>query len=554
MKKLATLLLAAGMVLGSFAGAQAIDWKVKGDWVMEFGVFDGLTFSKNTVASQRSPGGQRKLQYGPGANNTYSGDTFQAGQRTNIWVDAVASENLSGSLQFEIGSFRWGQAGTDGARKAGGAMGQRGVNVGVRDAFIDWFVPNTELKFRMGLQPLAIPGFAFGPSVFAQDVAGVSTSYKFNDNVSAVAFWARPYNDNYTKALDGTSNANGVANAMDNADFFGLLVPLSFDGFKVTPWGMIAGIGSNTFTRGGLVTNAAGATTALAQPTLANQTGVLNGLTPAFYSTHQRTGWKSYATAWWAGLTGEITAADPFRFAWDAVYGSVTYPSASYLNRQGWFLTALAEYKLDWGVPGLYFWWGSGDNSNPKDGSERLPVVDITNGGTGYSSMGFYGPSYTQRAIAGVSVLGSQFHAGSWGIGARLRDVSFIEDLKHTLRVNLFGGTNDPVNAKYMLGKKVVNGQRQTSGLRDFNTPINGNNGTDGNVYLTTLDYGLELNLDTSYKIYENLELLVELGYIHLWLDQSRSMWGGNSGGLGAQRGVNVTDALKAFMYLRYSF
>ena len=37
----------------------------------------------------------------------------------------------------------------------------------------------------------------------------------------------------------------------------------------------------------------------------------------------------------------------------------------------------------------------------------------------------------------------------------------------------------------------------------------------------------MELRLTSEYKIYENLKLLVEANYIALWLDQSRSVWGG---------------------------
>ena len=49
----------------------------------------------------------------------------------------------------------------------------------------------------------------------------------------------------------------------------------------------------------------------------------------------------------------------------------------------------------------------------------------------------------------------------------------------------------------------------------DFNQGLGGWAGP----YLTTQDYGLENNLDTAYNIYENLEVALELGYIHLWLD-----------------------------------
>ena len=143
MKKLATLLLAAAMVLGSVAGAQAIDWKVRGLWTMEFGVYDGLTFSKHTLATQRTDreagANSRKRQYGAGLG---SGDTFQAAHRINLQLQAVASEYLSGSLHFEIGSVQWGQRGGYanhgfGHRQVGGALGERAPSVGVREAYID---------------------------------------------------------------------------------------------------------------------------------------------------------------------------------------------------------------------------------------------------------------------------------------------------------------------------------------------------------------------------------------------------------------------------------
>lgn len=41
MKKLMTLALAAGMLLGAATGASAIDFKAKGQWLMGFSAGDG---------------------------------------------------------------------------------------------------------------------------------------------------------------------------------------------------------------------------------------------------------------------------------------------------------------------------------------------------------------------------------------------------------------------------------------------------------------------------------------------------------------------------------
>jgi hypothetical protein len=258
-----------------------------------------------------------------------------------------------------------------------------------------------------------------------------------------------------------------------------------------------------------------------------------------------------YASAWWVGLTGEITAADPFRFAWDATYGSVTYPDAGYLNRQGFYINALAEYKLDWGVPGIYGWYASGDNGNPRDGSERMPGLTTS---TQDNMLSTFGNSGSQAVGSPDGVFGGSAYLGTWGIGARIRDISFIDDLKHTLRVNFLGGTNSPQMAKYITGKKSIDPEnwggpviRGGIGGGDFNT-------SQASPYLTTLDYGMEVNFDSVYKIYENLEMFVEFGYIHLWLDQGKNVWGNGGMKYPTIRGVNLTDAVKAAVYFKYSF
>ncbi|MDD6181541.1 MAG: hypothetical protein PUB01_05670, partial [Desulfovibrionaceae bacterium] len=117
MKKLATLLLAAGMVFGAATGASAIDFKAKGQWVMSFDLGDNLGFSED------------------GYGNGWGGDDFDAMQRVRLQLDAVASEALSGTVYFEMGNQTWGNA------KSGGALGADGKVVEVKQAYIDWIVP-----------------------------------------------------------------------------------------------------------------------------------------------------------------------------------------------------------------------------------------------------------------------------------------------------------------------------------------------------------------------------------------------------------------------------
>ena len=46
-----------------------------------------------------------------------------------------------------------------------------------------------------------------------------------------------------------------------------------------------------------------------------------------------------------------------------------------------------------------------------------------------------------------------------------------------------------------------------------------------GNVYLTTKDHAWEVNFDSQYKIYENLTLAAEMGFVRLDLD--KDLWKG---------------------------
>lgn len=500
MKKLATLLIAAGLVFGATApAANAIDFKAKGEWVMSFDYGQNGGFT----------GGHGRTGYNG------SEDEFEAKQRLRLQLDAVASENLSGTVFFEIGNTTWGKS------DQGGALGADQTIVEVRRAYIDWMVPNTELKVRMGLQGMSIPSYTMKKSqVFEDDVAGITLSYQFTDNVAATLFWARPYNDNYTSTEHNTvyrSDWNDKDNFLDNVDVFGLTIPLTFDGFKVTPWGMIAAIGPNAF-GGEYETEDAHGNTHWNYGPFGKYTGtsaaqMRAGLLPAWgVAGSQGHGVNSfdldqYATAWWAGITADITYFDPFRIAFDFMGGGVSWED-SRLNRAGWMAALLVEYKLDWGIPGILGWYASGDNSNLGDGSERMPYLSLGNGDNEFSNFAFDGHPY----IAREGALGASM-AGTWGVGLRIKDMSFIEDLKHTFRVNLIGGTND-----HGIFKQLA--KRGVTAFGDY-TAYGNTFGLNG-LYMTDQDTALEIALHNEYKMYENFTIMLDASYIAMWLEDTK--------------------------------
>ena len=509
MKKILTLMLAAGMLLGAASGAKAIDFKASGEWLVGFGLGDGSLIKD--VDNKKY----------------HHDDTFNAGQRVRLQLDAVASESLSGTVFFEIGDQMWGNA------ESGGALGADGKEVKVKNAYIDWMVPNTDLKLRMGLQAVALPNVAGGSAIMDGDAAAVVASYQFNDNVGLTALWMRPLNDNYAGRVYG-DREDYQKNYLDNMDLFALMLPLKFDGVELTPWAMYGMQGKNTRFNEGEVETADGALSVTLPGYLPGMNFGPGGLGKTS---------KAYGSMFWAGLPVAITAFDPLNIEFDINYGYVeamgrydvlkrgTDWVRGNSKREGWLVKALVEYKMDWGTPGIFGWYASGDDGNVKNGSERLPSIAGAGNftsfmgdgnlawGTGYN---FYDNNLT--------------YAGTWGVGLQIADVSFVEDLKHTFRVAYWGGTNSPSMAKYVGNSWGWNGS------------ADGAYGTPEGPYLTTNDGLLEFNLVNSYQIYENLEANLELGYIVNMVDDDTWKRSYRSDSYKKQ------DAWKAQLIFAYSF
>ena len=509
MKKILTLMLAAGMLLGAASGAKAIDFKASGEWLVGFGLGDGSLIKD--VDNKKY----------------HNDDTFNAGQRVRLQLDAVASESLSGTVFFEIGDQMWGSN----AEESGAALGADGKVVKVKNAYIDWMVPNTDLKLRMGLQAVAMPNVAGGSAIMDGDAAAVVASYQFNDNVGLTALWMRPLNDNYTGTnAAGEAYGNGYNNYLDNMDLFALMLPLKFDGVELTPWAMYGMQGKNTrFNEGGV-----GTADGALDVTLP---GYLPGMNEFALG---KTG-KAYGSMFWAGLPVAITAFDPLNIEFDINYGYVeamgrydvlkrgTDWVRGNSKREGWLVKALVEYKMDWGTPGIFGWYASGDDGNVKNGSERLPSIA---GAGNFTS--FMGDGNLAWGTGHNFYDNNLTYAGTWGVGLQIADVSFVEDLKHTFRVAYWGGTNSPSMVKYM-GSGVA--WNDTTAAQD-------------GPYLTTNDGLLEFNLVNSWQIYENLEANLELGYIVNMMD--KDTW--DKSYISEQRNWSKQDAWKAQLIFAYTF
>jgi hypothetical protein len=471
------VMLLAVMLLTIVSDAGAMDFKVKGQWLMGFVVGEDNLVAKNgkTIADNE--------------------DRFGASQRLQLKLDAAASEFLSGTVFIEIGKTHWGKA--DGYT-GGAALGADSANIiKLKNAYLDWTVPDTNLALRMGVQYLALPNKAGGSGVFDADVAGITASYKINENAGVTAVWMRPFNDNYTGARQ--------SNYLDNMDLLALTVPMKFDGFEVTPWLMYGIRGKNTGKFDNYQTD-----------------NVMDGLPTHTYGPYPstiplRNGWqdiggtdKTYGSMFWAGLPLVITALEPFNIELDFNYGHIEGmgrydaskwngagydTSRSSTRREGWLVKALVEYAKDWGTPGIFAWYGSGDDDDPKNGSERMPTIAPYGNFTS-----FLGDGNMYWAPDNAMIDQMTSYSGTWGVGARIRNVSFVENLNHSLTVAWWGGTNAAGMTRYMRN------------AWDWNTRF-----MEG--YMTVNDGLLEVSFIHEYQMYENFKINLELGYVANFMD-----------------------------------
>ena len=548
MKRITALLVAMVMAFGSVgiadtAQANNIDIKARGEWQFAFGYMDNSHFGKSfnptsNRGSEAAGFGERNPETINDERRRGGYDNFEALQRVRVQVNFISSEYLQGLLHFEIGGMNWGRgsgAGGTGAQQGAG-LDADGINIKTKRAFLDWIIPNTQVSVRMGIQGVALPSNRMGNPVFDADVAGITVNCPITNNFGLTAFWLRPFGDNRRVQTNDTFQS-----VNNETDVFGLVAPVTFSGVSFSPYFVYANIGNG-------------------------QNRDARGFwSNTFNEIPNSTRANSSANAWWIGANLNVDILDPLVFSLDAIYGAIANTRHSRIfhenadnpsghgkiSASGWYISSTLDYKLDWGTPGIFGWYSSGDKSNAfgtvhtDDGevtcaqrvrSGRLPVLG-TNGGFLPTSFGF--PGYYGIGNGGGlnEAVISHTGTGTWGIGIQLADVSFIQDLSHTLRFAYYQGTNSA--GHYTWGDGYVGRGGNVRSTLKYNVDP---------MYLTTKDSVFEVNFDHVYKIYENLEVALELGWLRLSSD--RRTWGSVPGD-GLRKN---DDAFKAGLNFTYSF
>ncbi|KHK03506.1 outer membrane homotrimeric porin [Desulfovibrio sp. TomC] len=469
MKRILTIALVAVFALGAFASAQAAtEVKMTGD-AFVYGTFN---------ANQNFTG----WSTGSWDNNSgaYTGAGKQTEERFQIWErfrlrsDFVANEAVKFRLGIKV-QDTWGHGTLTAANPA--------VSIEVYQAFLQFKLPGCDIEVTAGLQDLSLPQTAFFTDsvVFGGDRAAalVVSSPLIPDTLSVTAGFARMLDKNRTYDTTTTQVA-------DEFDVYFLTLPITLEGFKVTPWGAlgVAGRDANYFTAGSYGPNSTFADSLLSAGTFLTPTGMRNAQ-------------NAY---WWAGGTFEVTALDPIKLYADVIYGAGNQGDRKKDQRSGWFIDAGVEYT-GWDVltPQVFGWWSTGEDSSNRNGSERMPSI-LSNWGPGNSFLFDDSQELLKQGNMGVNPI------GSYGIGASLNNISFIEKLSQRVTFVYLRGNNSP---------NAIRGLNALMGSNPYFTM-----GRD----LTTNEYVMGANIDSTYKIYENLSAVMETGWAHGQFQTS--VWG----------------------------
>ena len=315
MKKLTTLLLAAGMVFAASAPASAVDVKMDGQYMFNF------------ITGEKAGTGQ---------------NFDRAGQRLRLGMTFTANENLSGYFQMQVGT---GAAANNNYDWGSDPTGREG-KIGMRQLYIDWLIPQTSVQVRMGRQLLNLPNDAFGKSAIMHSGwsgrDGISVAAPVTDWLDVSAFWLRGA---YDSADSDTDQSN-------KSDFFGAVTNFKFEGFAFSPYVMYAAL--DQAKAGGNI--------------LDSSTDGIGTMVKADGSAF----WAgtNFVMSYFDPFTLKVSGAYGM-----ITYDGADDAGQKWNDRSGWYVQAKASYKTAYGTPILGAWYGSGDDKDVQYlGQDWIPA------------------------------------------------------------------------------------------------------------------------------------------------------------------------------------
>lgn len=451
-------------------------------------------------------------------------DENSISQRLRLGLDFLADEDLKATVELQMGTSSWGQGGL--GLGQGDAAPTGSFSPMVRQAFIETVLPDTDITLRAGYMDFALASSFAGSPLLEDSSAGalVLSMPLVEDALSITAGYLRPWD---------TFNATGQVPPRDTAmDAVFLTLPMEAgESLALTPYALFAWGGRSSLSQA-LVLSEGDGDGGLARGLMAP------GLKLAASPDHSFDGGF---TAWWTGLSANIREGDHFWVGLDLIRGQFGQGWKAN-SRQGWF----ADLGLGWkGLeigpltldPVVFAAWSSGEDADPANGSERLPVLE------NYFSVGSF---YFEGSSFSTGDMGNQNdQIGFWTVGLSLKDITWTERLSQDIHVLYIRGTN----SHRLLESAALPASRQWDGDYAFGT------GSQGG-FLTDKDSLWEFDLNTSFQVYEELTAVLELGWIRQGLN--REVWNsyyarGGDPGTALPR-FKGTDATKMMLGMIYEF
>jgi hypothetical protein len=183
-------------------------------------------------------------------------------------------------------------------------------------------------------------------------------------------------------------------------------------------------------------------------------------------------------------------------------------------------------------TPQLFFTYSSGENGNSSrgSGSERMPMLGTPQNWTIGSF--FFGERLELAGSINTTAGYTVQTLGYWAAGLSLKNIKLVDKLAHDFTVLYAKGTNSK-DYLYESGGTVRNANYAG--------------------FLTTKDSLWEVDFNSRYNIYDELQLLVYTGYIHANFD--KDVWGASSVTNAADiRAYGSSNAYKLGVGLNYFF
>ncbi len=445
MKRITTLALAAAMLCGASMTAEAAEIKINGMWQMS-GVYENDLRFLNNEAMDTAVGA---------ASVAGNKSEFSVRHRLHVNVDIQNSENLRANIGFMAPIIgEWGRNTVLGDGTSGSAFAAGGGTLGIHllRAYVDWFVPTTDVMIRMGLQPNLRPNYLDLPSNphFNHFAPGIMVDVPVNQNVKFQAQWLRLFDSD-------SGLLNGVAQSYTsvNADYFTVNVPLTFKGMQITPWASYMTKASGT-----------GVTP---------QTDRMNGVGDNTY---------------WFGITSKFTMFDPFTLNFDFLYSAADskhhdnnfgYMTTNY-DGDGWLVDGSIAYRSQYGSTKLSAWYSPGADKD-GNGGHFGEIIPTWTSGTAF---------FNQDLFAATALLpnsGGHSPNGTFGL--------------------MLGHTGFALAKNWHIGGHVMylQGTHHKNSVNTGNTPFDPS-------HLTTEDSLVEFSFWTRHQIMKGLTASWEVNYM----------------------------------------